>query len=75
MSDTLQRPTHDPSPASLAKDEKFASISAIYRWLGDGTLTGYKVGRATRVHRESIEALRAKHATFAPNPYTKNNAA
>ncbi|WP_207061773.1 helix-turn-helix domain-containing protein [Motiliproteus sp. SC1-56] len=35
-----------------------ASVPTIYKLIHDGTLSTYKLGRGTRVTRESVAALR-----------------
>ena len=42
------------------------SRSFTYRLLRDGTLTGVKVGRLTRIRREDAEAWAAKLTTILP---------
>lgn len=38
----------------------------VYVLLGRGELSGYKLGRATRLHQERINVLRETLAAFAP---------
>ena len=66
MSDTQHnRPTHDPTIRQTV-EEGWGSQSHVYELLRLGIITAYKVGRTTKIHRESLEALRSKHAVFGP---------
>lgn len=39
------------------------SEPTIYRWMKDGTLSFYKVGRGTRFTREMLEAVKITHTS------------
>lgn len=57
--------TRDLSVKELA-EEWSVSVSHVYDLLAEGHLTGFKLGRSMRIHRESANALRNKTAAFTP---------
>ena len=55
----------DPSVKQLAT-EWSCSVAHLYNMLSSGELSGFKIGKSLRVHRESANAMRAKSAAFKP---------
>ena len=70
MTETIN---HDASPSRRdrrgafspreAADDLGVSVSTIYVLMGKGGLASYKIGRARRIPRESIDALKQQDAS------------
>lgn len=61
---------YDPSVTDVCREFNL-SRATVYRLLAEGTLTAFKFGSATRLHRESVNALRGEAVTYCDS-YLKN---
>ena len=59
---------------SIAEASAFLKVSepTIYRWMKDGTLSYFKVGRRTFFKRENLEALGVQHTSTLEVERKKN---